>query len=581
MKNKNKQKQVTKAYQLRLTLVDSSPAVYRVVQIKADTLLSKLHCVIQVLFEWDNEHLYAFDYKQTTYELITDDDFFYEEQRKSADDYTLLDLKLRKNSKLYYTYDFGDNWEIEIKVEKLLYLPTNEVENPEFIKWANASPPEDFGGIYFYNSILEEFNADNEAFVKKYESENWKMLELVKRIEHVKSNLFADTVRKRLQNCQENRYEKSVSGDNCVELENINANAYTMLMDSENGRPFTLAQIMSDIYKLNPWNIFKQTDLFGMKIPSLNNDVYFVSFVTAEYEKYDKLIKIVKGERGVKSLLSLEEEQEDISLAFERMFTDGYTVFYIDMEGIELQENHKKLFKFNSLDIKKIPYVTVTRRKDLLICEKLSDYERDIFEVLVFFTNIFVKTVVEKKMTFPLKYGEIPILHINFNGNVEKIEYITEPNQMCPLGIALPTPNFDVTIVDNMNLSNMHRSTEKKWAIGYTYVPIPNGDGEGCMHYFVSLVIVDVNGDDIVFNDVYGSEYELFENIVKAFFKAVEEYKIIPSEIICHNELIATYLKDCADYLKIRITTEANHQLELVLDFILSIDEQEDMWNEE
>ncbi len=56
--------------------------------------------------------------------------------------------------KFRYNYDFGDYWEHQIVVEKL--LPRDpEIAYPTCIKGKGNCPPEDCGGIYGFYGLLE------------------------------------------------------------------------------------------------------------------------------------------------------------------------------------------------------------------------------------------------------------------------------------------------------------------------------------------------------------------------------------------------------------------------------------------
>ena len=47
-------------YQLKITLRDTSPPIWRRVTLPADTSLSRLHDIIQTCFGWHDSHLHAF-----------------------------------------------------------------------------------------------------------------------------------------------------------------------------------------------------------------------------------------------------------------------------------------------------------------------------------------------------------------------------------------------------------------------------------------------------------------------------------------------------------------------------------------
>lgn len=58
-----------------------------------------------------------------------------------------------ENPSAYYVYDFGDSWEHEIRLEKI--LPREKRKYPACIAGKRACPPEDCGGIWGYEEFLE------------------------------------------------------------------------------------------------------------------------------------------------------------------------------------------------------------------------------------------------------------------------------------------------------------------------------------------------------------------------------------------------------------------------------------------
>ena len=59
-----------------------------------------------------------------------------------------------ENSRANYVYDFGDNWQHTIKLEKI--LPRDEgVDYPICIGGKREGPPEDCGGVWGYQELLE------------------------------------------------------------------------------------------------------------------------------------------------------------------------------------------------------------------------------------------------------------------------------------------------------------------------------------------------------------------------------------------------------------------------------------------
>lgn len=81
-----------------------------------------------------------------------------------------LDLKL--SDKLYFTYDFGDNWEFKIKLEKI--LDPKEVKDPHIPRVLTGKGQgilEDIGGTWGLREFLEEKDAIDD-FKYYYKSEH-------------------------------------------------------------------------------------------------------------------------------------------------------------------------------------------------------------------------------------------------------------------------------------------------------------------------------------------------------------------------------------------------------------------------
>ncbi len=59
-----------------------------------------------------------------------------------------------KGERIRYTYDFGDDWEHEIVVEKVLVAEPG-VRYPVCVAGKGACPPEDCGGVWGYERLRE------------------------------------------------------------------------------------------------------------------------------------------------------------------------------------------------------------------------------------------------------------------------------------------------------------------------------------------------------------------------------------------------------------------------------------------
>jgi hypothetical protein len=128
-------------YQLKIWLVGISPMIWRRVLVRSDMALSGLHQVIQIAMGWEDYHLHAFRIHGWRFAI----QWTGERHRREGREVLLSDLGLRNQQKLLYTYDFGDCWEHEIRVEAQLDLETRK-RYPVCIDSKRACPPEDCGG---------------------------------------------------------------------------------------------------------------------------------------------------------------------------------------------------------------------------------------------------------------------------------------------------------------------------------------------------------------------------------------------------------------------------------------------------
>ena len=57
-------------YQLKITLLGTSPPIWRRFQVR-DTNLAELHAVLQAVMGWENAHLHQFDFKDRHFSAPT------------------------------------------------------------------------------------------------------------------------------------------------------------------------------------------------------------------------------------------------------------------------------------------------------------------------------------------------------------------------------------------------------------------------------------------------------------------------------------------------------------------------------
>lgn len=138
-------------YQLKINLVNAKPPIWRRLLVQSDINLSSFHNVIQIVMGWTDSHLHQFIANQVFYSPPNEYD---ELDSKDESKFKLSQLLKKEKDKIIYEYDFGDSWKHEIKLEKILPFDANKLL-PYCIKGKRACPPEDCGGVWGYDDIIE------------------------------------------------------------------------------------------------------------------------------------------------------------------------------------------------------------------------------------------------------------------------------------------------------------------------------------------------------------------------------------------------------------------------------------------
>lgn len=144
---------------LEISLRHIKPRIWRGFSVPGNIRLDRLHDVMQAVMGWTNCHLHSFRFGDSEYHQAdptdagwqhTMEDTIIHDERK----HTLRDLIKAKGDKFAYLYDFGDDWEHEVKVKAI--LPSDKrMKSASCIRGERACPPEDCGSIPGYEELCE------------------------------------------------------------------------------------------------------------------------------------------------------------------------------------------------------------------------------------------------------------------------------------------------------------------------------------------------------------------------------------------------------------------------------------------
>jgi hypothetical protein len=137
-------------YELLIELDRIEPKVWRRVRVDSETSMRDFHHILQLTMGWENCHLYCFsteDEKITQIEFLETDDFLEDHE------HSLSEFLSEVGDTIVYTYDFGDDWRHNIRLEKV--LDADEEQIPRCLEGKRNAPPEDVGGVPGYENFIE------------------------------------------------------------------------------------------------------------------------------------------------------------------------------------------------------------------------------------------------------------------------------------------------------------------------------------------------------------------------------------------------------------------------------------------
>lgn len=154
---------------IRISLQETSPEIWRRLDVPLSTSLLALHDIIQIAMGWTDSHLFAFYAGDRQYGVPYPEYDMGGPRVFHAKSMHLKTLVSRGTNRFVYEYDFGDSWRHDIVVEECMDGLADR-DYPFFVGGEGRCPPEDVGGM----TGLEEFL---EAVGKPRHPEHKRMIE--------------------------------------------------------------------------------------------------------------------------------------------------------------------------------------------------------------------------------------------------------------------------------------------------------------------------------------------------------------------------------------------------------------------
>jgi hypothetical protein len=177
---------------LKITLNKTNPAIWRSVLVQGSVKFFDLHHIFQISMGWKNSHLFEFQVGDYRIGYIDPNEAF--EDIADASEVTLDLLLMKEGLTFTYLYDFGDNWQHTVEVEKILEKEEGKVY-PVCLEGQLACPPEDSGGIHGFYENLEilkdkkhlEYTSLKQWLGRGYDPEKFNIDKLNKELRRFKS----------------------------------------------------------------------------------------------------------------------------------------------------------------------------------------------------------------------------------------------------------------------------------------------------------------------------------------------------------------------------------------------------------
>lgn len=139
---------------VRIDLVHARPATWRRVELPSTLMLDELHDLLQLLFGWTDTHLHRFALGTSVWDrdaeafLCPFDVEEGEEEGVPACEVRLDEVLAEVGNVLRYVYDYGDEWSLKLKVERIV---PGAAERVRVVAGRRGAPPDDYGGIWAWN----------------------------------------------------------------------------------------------------------------------------------------------------------------------------------------------------------------------------------------------------------------------------------------------------------------------------------------------------------------------------------------------------------------------------------------------
>jgi hypothetical protein len=141
-------------YQFKVVLRRVSPMVWRRLLVHSDSSIADFHYTLQIAMGWSDSHLHRFRIYGKDFGVYHIGGPIFDDNPKKI---RLANFRFRPGERFLYEYDFGDDWQHDIRLERILPLET-EHTYPVCIGGKRSAPPEDCGGAWKFIQLRQHYS---------------------------------------------------------------------------------------------------------------------------------------------------------------------------------------------------------------------------------------------------------------------------------------------------------------------------------------------------------------------------------------------------------------------------------------